>query len=203
MHDTGQPNHDHLFGIASEQGGYFTTAQARRCGFSNALLTHHARPGGRFVRVRPGLYRLRWYPSSPREDVVAAWLAAGPEEAVVSHESALEILGLSDVVPDAVHVTVPRSKRYRRAAPGVRIHTTTRELGRDDVTVREGIRITSPVRSILDSAEAGLSPEHVGAAAKQAIERGMVTERRLLEAARERGGRVAHIILQALRTARG
>ncbi len=200
MHDTkaGEPQHERLFLFASEQGGYFTAAQARRCGFSSALLGHHAREGGRFIRVRRGLYRFRQYPASPREGVLAARLAVGRDEAVVSHESALELLGLSDVVPEAVHVTVPRSKRYRPAAGGVRVHTTTRELTQADVVIRDGIRMTSPVRSILDTAEAGTAPDQVVAAAREAVERGMATKRQLLAASRQRGGRVEQLIRRAI-----
>lgn len=44
-----RPDHGSLFGIATEQAGYFTTAQSRDCGFSSPLLTHHAK-SGRFVR---------------------------------------------------------------------------------------------------------------------------------------------------------
>src|SRR5258708_21941123 len=157
MHDTdprrNQPVRARLFEIACEQGGYFTAAQAQTCGYSRALLAHHAKSAG-FIRIRQGLYRFREYPSSPREDVVAAWLAAGRETTVVSHESALDILGLSDVVPEAVHLTVPRSKRYRTASTGVAVHTTTRPIGKADVVIREGIRATAPGRSIVDSAEA-------------------------------------------------
>lgn len=192
------PDHDRLFQIASDQGGYFTAAQARQRGFSKALLAHHAAEGGRFIRVRRGLYRFRQYPPSPREDVLAAWLAVDREEAVVSHESALEILGLSDVVPEAAHITVPRSKRYRPAAPRVRVHTTTRELTPADVVVRDGMRVTSPVRSIVDAAEAGTAPEQVIAAVTQAVDRGMATEAGLLAAARERGGRVERLVRRAL-----
>src|SRR5271155_2946647 len=116
MHDNGsdrsKARRAQLFELASEQGGYFTAAEAQTCGYSRALLAHHAK-SGRFIRVRQGLYRFREYPTSPREDVIAAWLATGRETAVVSHESALDILGLSDVVPEVVHLTVPRAKRYR------------------------------------------------------------------------------------------
>lgn len=200
MHDTiaTGPDHERLFQIASEQGGYFTAAQAKQCGFSKALLAHHAGEGGRFIRVRRGLYRIRQYPPSPREDVLAAWLAADREEAVVSHESALELLGLSDVVPEAVHVTVPRSKRYRPAAPGVSVHTTTRILAPADVVVRDGIRVTSPVRSIVDAAEAGTAPEQVIAAVTQAVDRGMASEPQLRAAAGDRGGRVERLVRRAL-----
>ena len=199
MHDTRQsPDHDKLFELASEQGGYFTAGQARHCGFSHALLAHHAREGGRFTRVRRGLYRLRQFPPAPREDVLAAWLALDRDQAVVSHDSALDLLGLSDVVPEVVHVTVPRSKRYRPAAPGVRVHTTTRKMVPSDVVVRDGIRVTAPVRSILDAAEAGTAPEQVVAAAVEAIDQGLATKQQLLAAAEERSSRVEQLVRHAL-----
>jgi predicted transcriptional regulator of viral defense system len=194
---TPKPSHARLFEIASEQGGYFTATQARACGFSNALLAHHAK-SGRFLRVHRGLYRLREYPSSSREDVIAAWLATGREVAVVSHESALDILGLSDVVPELVHLIVPRAKRYRAASRGVAIHTTTRRLDKSDVVVRNGIRLTAAARSIIDAAETGTAPEQIMAAIGQALDRGMATESKLLAAARVRGTRVESLVRQAL-----
>lgn len=201
MHDTdtrrNQPLRARLFEIASEQGGYFTAAQAQTCGYSRALLAHHAK-SSRFIRIRQGLYRFREYPSSRREDVMAAWLAAGRETTVVSHESALDILGLSNVVPEAVHLTVPRSKRYRTASTGVAVHTTIRPIGKADVVVREGIRVTEPVRSIVDSAQAGTAPEQIVAAVGQALDRGIATRSKLLDAARSRGGRVERLVRQAL-----
>ena len=202
MHDdnwngAGRPNRAQLFELASEQGGYFTAAQARARGFSKALLAHHAK-SSRFIRVRQGLYRFREYPSSPREDVIAAWLATGKEVAAVSHDSALDILGLSDVVPEVVHLTVPRARRYRSASPGVAIHTTTRRLGKPDVVVRDGIRVTAPARSIIDAAEAGTAPEQIIAAVGQALDRGMATESKLLGVAKTRGGRVERLVRQVL-----
>jgi len=86
---------------------------------------------------------------------VAAWLAVGKETAVVSHESALALLDLSDVIPKAVHLTVPRSRRHLPTIPGVKVHTTTRPLGAGDVVERDGVRVTSAARTILDAAGAG------------------------------------------------
>jgi predicted transcriptional regulator of viral defense system len=129
MDDTMEPQTGYqcLFAIASEQQGYFTAKQAMACGFDGDLLAHHT-GRGRFLRVHRGVYRLRDYPSSPREEVAAAWLAAGKDAAVISHESALDLLDLSDITPGAIHITVPRSKRYVSKLPGVRVHTTTRPL---------------------------------------------------------------------------
>ncbi|MCI0589341.1 MAG: type IV toxin-antitoxin system AbiEi family antitoxin domain-containing protein [Planctomycetes bacterium] len=192
-----RPDHRRLFEVASAQAGYFTASQALACRLSRALLAHHAR-GGRFLRVGKGLYRLAQYPSSPREEVVAAWLAAGAGEAVVSHESALDLLQLSDVVPRRIHLTVPRSRRYRVGPPGASLHTTSRPFGREDLLVREGVRLTSAARSIVDAAESGTAPEQVLRAVQEALERGLVTRARLLAAARARGGRVERLLRRAL-----
>ncbi len=199
---TGQPDHRSLFDLASSQGGYFTAAQASSCGLSRSLVAHHAR-SGRFIRVRRGLYRLREYPASPREMVLAAWLAAGRDVAVVSHESALDILNLSDVVPDAVHLTVPRSRRYVPSSPGVKIHTTLQRLDPAEIVIREGVKVTSALRSIVDAADTGTAPDQIIAAVLQAVERGMATESQLVAAAHERGGRVERLVRRALEERRG
>src|SRR5215204_4399986 len=82
---------DGLYWIAESQAGYFTAEQAVGVGMDRSTLRHHARPGGRYERVRRGLYRLRHFPSSPHEHVVAAWLAVSNVPAVVSHETALDL----------------------------------------------------------------------------------------------------------------
>ncbi len=198
MHDvTATPNARGLFDLLSEQAGYFTSVQAQAQGYSAQLLGYHAERG-RFERVRRGLYRLRDYPSSPREEVMAAWLAAGRESAVVSHESALELLGLSDIVPTTIHLLVPRGRRWVRALPGVTVHTTADDLAPDEIVTRQGLRITAPTRTILDVADAGTAPEQVIMAVGQAQARGMIIAARLREAAARRDRRVRGLIERAL-----
>jgi predicted transcriptional regulator of viral defense system len=136
LNDMGRrrPNRADLFDLATEQHGYFTAAQAARCGYASDMLTYHVKQGT-FQRVHRGVYRFRDFPFSTREDLVAAWLAVGKDVAVVSHESALDLWDLSDVVPDAVHLTIPRARRSRarRPPPGVIIHTTARPWENGDV----------------------------------------------------------------------
>ena len=146
------------------------------------------------MRVHRGVYRFRDYPSHPRADVIAAWLAVGRKTSVVSHESALDLLDLSDIVPGAIHITVPRRRRGYRPPTGVALHTTTRPFREGDLVVREGMRVTGPVRSILDAADAGAAPEQIRRAAREAVERGMTTSREFVEEARKRGSRVVDLI---------
>jgi hypothetical protein len=114
---------------------------------------------------------------------MAAWLAVGKDVAVVSHESALDLHELSDVIPNAVHLTVPRSMRNLPKLPGVKIHTTTRAFEAGDVVRREGMRVTSIERTIVDSADWGTGPEQIEMAVRQALRRGKGTTPRRLEAA--------------------
>jgi predicted transcriptional regulator of viral defense system len=198
---TAPPDHGALFGVASAQAGSFTASQAAALGFSSALLSHHVR-SGRFVRVARGLYRVRDYPAQPGDEIVAAWLRQAPD-AVVSHESALEVLGLADTIADRVHLTVPRSRRRLVAQDGVAIHTTTHPLGPGDVLTRRGMGVTAPARTIADVAAAGVAPDQVTAAVHTALARGMTTPSLLREAARSRGQRVRRLIAAALASAAG
>ena len=182
--------------ISYGQDGYFTSRQARESGFSPQLLAHHVR-SGRYEHVRRGLYRLRGYPGSSHEEVRAKWLAVGAERAVVSHESALELHGLSDVLPNTVHLLVDRDDRGIRRPQGVTLHTTTKAPEPSEVVSREGIRVTDPVRSILDAAGAGTAPEQIEVAVRQALDERLATRRSLLARADRRGGRVADLVHRA------
>jgi len=200
MHDIqthSAPDIQCLADIASAYAGYFTNADAQRCGFSRALREHHDN-SGRFIRVRRGVYRLRETPASSREDVISAWLAVGREAAVVSHESALELHDLSDVIPSRVHLILPRCRRYLQTPVGATLHTTTRPLDLAEVTVREGVRLTTPTRTILDAAEAGAGPEQIERAVRQALDRGMTTTTLLREQAHGRRSRVRALVDRAI-----
>lgn len=190
------PDHATLFTVASEQAGYFTTAQAQNAGFSSPLIRHHVRTG-RFIHVARGVYRLRDYPSTPREEVLAAWLRLAPK-AVVSHESALDILGLSDIIPDAIHLTVARTFRKLTPLFGVSVHTTVRPVRPNDIVTRDGLRLTSAARTIADVAESGLGPDQVERAVRSALDRGLSTPRQLRAAASNRGRRVQNLVERAV-----
>jgi predicted transcriptional regulator of viral defense system len=190
-------DHDGLYRLAESQAGYFTAGQAITAGMDRSTLRHHARPGGRYERVRRGLYRLRHFPSSPHEHVVAAWLGL-QADAVVSHESALELYELSDVIPTAIHVSLPRAKRGQRPRAGVRFHTLDKPPGASEAGTVNGVPVTTPERSIVDSLEAGTQPDQIDMAIRQALERGLITPRRLRAAAEGRSSRVHEFIERTL-----
>ena len=131
-----------------------------------------------------GLYRLRDYPTYPREEVAAAWLAIGKDIAVVSHDSALDLHPTSSVTsfPNSVHLTVPRIKTaYAPNLPGITIHTTTKPFNSLDLVTRDGMQFASAGRTILDAAEWGTGPEQIEMAIHQAIHRGLITRNQLIQ----------------------
>jgi predicted transcriptional regulator of viral defense system len=174
MSDIQHPDAIALNQVSYGQDGYFTARQAREAGFSPQLLAHHVR-SGRYEHIRRGLYRLRGYPGSSHEEVREKWLSVGAERAVVSHESALDLHELSDVIPNSVHLLVDRDDRGIRRRQGVTLHTTTEPLEPSEVVSRAGIRVTDPVRSILDAAGAGTAPEQIEMAVRQALHDGLTT----------------------------
>jgi predicted transcriptional regulator of viral defense system len=171
-----------LYDIAERQAGYFTATQAREAGYSHASQSYHHK-AGTWLRDGWGIYRLARFPHVGGEDFVRLRLwsrdRAGVTHAVVSHESALQVYELSDVLPDATHVVVP--KRFRKKPPhGVVLHRA--DLAEGDVCERDGYRITTPLRTLLDVAATPLSLEHLEAATNEALERGLV-RRHVLEQA--------------------
>ncbi|MDW8318101.1 MAG: type IV toxin-antitoxin system AbiEi family antitoxin domain-containing protein [Anaerolineae bacterium] len=184
-----------LYEIAEQQGGYFSAQQARRQGISKSLLAHHVKQG-RLLRLRRGVYRLAHFPEMPHADLYIAWLAAG-DKAVLSHESALLLYGLTDLLPDEIHLTVPRTASRR--LPGVRFHTA--RLRPEEINRRYGLPLTTLPRTITDLIRSGVAEEWVQQAIQQALARGLTTRQALEEEARRRGGRVAAQIRATLENA--
>ncbi len=184
--------------VAESQAGYVTTKQAEQAGFHRNALRHHAREGGRLEHAGRGLYRLRFYPSSPFDHIAAAWMLTGAEIAVVSHESALELYDLSDVIPSKVHLTLPRRFRHRKALAGVRLHYPREPLADGEVRRVHGLPTTSVERTILDSLESGTQLEQIEMAVQQAVDRALTTPKRLRDAAAGRAATTRGFIERAL-----
>jgi predicted transcriptional regulator of viral defense system len=172
---------DVLYALAESQGGYVSARQAVDAGFPRQALSYHAREGGTLLRVGHGVYRLRRFPSSPHEHVVPAWLGLARADALVSHDSALELLDLTDVIADEVHITLPRSKRGSTIPDGVRAHFTDRLVGPRDRRRVSGVPVTGVERTIADVVRAGGWTEQVDLAIRQALGRGQTTVPRLSE----------------------
>lgn len=184
----GNPDYDALYKIVEDQGGYFTAAQARSVGFSWERLSNNVK-SDQFERVFRGVYRFVKFPSSRYEDLFIAWLRAGPES-VISHESALSVYGLSDIIPSEIHVIVPRTASRR--GKGIKYHIN--KLEDYEVTRREGLPVTTLPRTIADISRSGVPEEQVVMAIRDGIEKGLISFEMLRIEADKRGGRFDRIL---------
>jgi predicted transcriptional regulator of viral defense system len=155
-----------LYGIAEDQSGYFTAAQARSAGLHQVRLVQLAKQGD-IERVSRGVYRFARFPVSQLGHYMEAALwpqVRRPEVVgVVCHQSALSIHGLSDVSPAQIHLTLPTTVRLRREVPkGLVIHYAN--LASGDVERVEGVPVTVPARSIRDAHAAHLGSALIGQA---------------------------------------
>ena len=147
-----RPIFDSLVETASDHHGYVTMLQARAAGADPTQLRLLA-GSGRLEHVARGVYRVPVLPRSEHDDLAFA-IAWARGRAVVSHESALVLHDLSNVNPSVVHLTAPPDNypRAQGSAP-VRIHR--RHLPVNDVTVVDGLPVTTVARTIVDCQELG------------------------------------------------
>lgn len=174
-----------LDAVAFAQAGYFTAAQALDIGYSYQAQKHHVDTGN-WTRVDRGLFRLPNWPSS-QDDQWVRWTLWSRGLGVVSHESALQVHQLSDVDPAVIHLTVPAG--FRAQDPIIRTHTGA--AATDESVQRQGWRVTTPLRTLVDVAGGDLSQEQIDLAVTQALERGLTTRRAILRRTADESPRAA------------
>ena len=160
-----------LLETAGYQHGYFTTGQAAAAGISRrALVGREGR--GVIERIAYGLYRLRQFPVTPRDDFYA--LQTRVPAGTFSHDTALELLDVSDVLPRTIHLTVPTASGLK-PRPGITIHRS--DIEASDRILRDDLWITGLARTLLDCARAGTDAEQLLTAMAAGRERGLLGPR--------------------------
>lgn len=92
----------------------------------------------------------------------------------LSHESALAFYDISDVNPAKLHITVAPTRRIRRTPPA-RIIIHHAPLVETDITVHDGVPVTTAARAIRDCAMTNLGPALVRQAIQDARAAGWLT----------------------------
>jgi predicted transcriptional regulator of viral defense system len=135
--------------LAAAQHGVVAWRQLREAGLGCGGIELRVRRG-RLHRVHRGVYAVGHVRLTPRGRWAAVVLACG-DGAVLSHRSAAALWGFRASAASVIDVTVPsRAGRARRA--GITIHRTG-ALSASEVTLRDGISVTTPARTLLDLAE--------------------------------------------------
>jgi very-short-patch-repair endonuclease len=149
---------------------------------SDSAISRRTRAGS-LHRLHTGVYAVGHTALGPRGRWMAAVLACGPA-AALSHHAAGALWEIRATTFVLVDVTVPRTGA--RSRPGLRIHRP-RTFGDDEVTRRDGIRVTTPARTVLDLA-ASLSERELQRALDEAQVRRLATVPSLVTLARAHPG---------------
>lgn len=175
--DGTRPRKNELRELSVEQAGYFSLSQARDCGISKQLLQYMISIG-EVVKELRGLYRWAHYPTSEEDELILFWLWSNCE-GIYTHETALFLYQLSDLLPVHIHMTLPLSwRRKRLKLPGpLKLHYAS--IQEEDKAWFGSVQITKPLKTIADCAREHLSPEWLSQAITEALERGLFTMRQL------------------------
>lgn len=130
------------------QHGVVARRQLRELGLGDDAIDARCRSGA-LVRVVRGVYAAGHGRLTDRGRWMAAVLSCG-EGAVLSHRAAAVLWGIWERSPATIDVTVPRGGR--RGRPGLVVHRSGRR-GEGQVARRQGIPVTSSVRTLIDIAE--------------------------------------------------
>lgn len=145
---------ERLRDVALDQYGFVTSAQALRAGVSFASLSMMVRRG-RLEKVARGLFRVPQVPATQYDSLMKAVLWTRFSEACLSHDSALDAWGISDINPDKIHVTVAARRRITREVPhGYVIYHE--DLAPEQVTWWEGIPTVTAATAIRQCLTAGV-----------------------------------------------
>jgi predicted transcriptional regulator of viral defense system len=180
-----------LYEIAESQQGFFTTKQAKAAGFAENTHPYHVHAGN-WIREHRGIYRLASFPRGERPDLMlwSLWSRNRQEIAlgIYSHQTALSLHDLSDVMPAKLHMTVPKGFRRNSEIPRVLVLHLA-DLPQSEIGAANGVPVTKPMRTILDLLEGGeLPPATLRQALREGLRRGLIRRSEIAEARRHLAG---------------
>lgn len=176
-----------LLEAAEAQGGFFTAKQARNAGFDERNHPYHVRVGN-WVREYRGIYRLAYFPLPDRPDLIlwSLWSRDRHDapQGIYSHQTALTIHDLSDLMPAKLHMTVPKGFRRNSEVPEFLVLHRA-ELPANGIEERQGYRVTRPLQTLIDLlAEGNLPRDILQQALREALKRGIILRSEIVKADR-------------------
>jgi len=136
-----------LTALAAKQHGCFDNVQAKESGLTQDMLDTR-RAAGEIVSPCRSVYVIAGTPDTWAQRLTIACLAGGPGT-VVSHRSAAELWELLDLGGEILEITTPRRRSARLDVLDVVQHRPL-DLTARQVTTRKGIRVTNPLRTMVD-----------------------------------------------------
>jgi very-short-patch-repair endonuclease len=172
-----------LHALLRRQDGVISLDQAREIGFSDTTIRRRVATK-QWIRIAYRVYLVATHEETPRATIRAAMLSVGGDAVLVGRAAAWW-WGLLDARPAPIEIAVDRERDLHRR-PGVFL--VRRTVPDADRTVRRGIRVTTPVPTVLDAAaERGL--EEGARLMDTALQRRTVTLEALRQGQVRRSGR--------------
>lgn len=154
---------------AKQHHGLFRTRHAHMAGLTRGQIRHRI-VAGRWEQIHRDVFRLAGVPPTWHGEILAACWAGG-FRAVASHRCATALFAMPGGDRRLVEIMCPRWRRARH--DGLVVHETN-SLSVVDMTVIDGIPVTTPARTLFDLGRyrrAGV----VELALEHALRRGLVT----------------------------
>jgi hypothetical protein len=136
-----------LMELSARQYGLFSRSQALDLGISPGMLDR-ALDSGRITHEADAVYGIPGWPESWHRRLWRAYLATGPH-AVVSFETAAAIERLTNYPPGRLVLTTPHGDHHWHGLADMRQRT---DMHPDHITVMQGLRVTTVVRTLFDLA---------------------------------------------------
>ena len=164
-----------LLALCREQEGMFTSAQAHKAGVDYVQL-HRMVQRGELTRLRRGVYRHEAVFFPGNEELVAAWMSLYPEMSqfqrlqnphlgTLRTESAALIHGIGNL-RQSVFTFASSERKQTRSAD---IAMTQAQLRPDEITLVQGLPVTTPTRTVVDLLDEMNEPEHIAQVIEDAL----------------------------------
>jgi predicted transcriptional regulator of viral defense system len=164
-----------LIELAISQGGYFTAKQALKFGYSYRAQNYYVETK-QWLKEDRALYRFSFLPFSKENELIKAYFWSRDKKdiprAVISHESALYVHGIGEMISDKINLAVPKS--FRKKAPKkYLIHKD--DLGSKEIEKRDSFKVTNVVKTIIDLVEK-IDPEQLKKIVEDAYKKGLISQ---------------------------
>jgi predicted transcriptional regulator of viral defense system len=169
--------------VAAAQWGLITTAQVVEAGVPRLLLSRMV-ASGELERVTHGVYATPSAIADRLVEVRALWLSLDVRRSaeerlrdrcsagVLSHATAATMHEIGDLLDTWVEVTLPR--RYQGRRDRIRAHRAVLEP--DDVTLVDGLPVTTAARTVADLVVDGHDRDHVATVMTDALRQGLTNQ---------------------------
>lgn len=159
----------------ARSAGIFTASEAQRLGVDRKALQRGVEKGI-LVREFRGVYRLAGHKLGFADRALLATVGTG---GIASYSTAAALWGFAGFDSDGTHVTVSRCAEPPSRA-WLKVHSSRRDL-QGISAVRQGVKVTRPLRSVLDMANQHIEDDALEAFVAHCVAERLFTMRRLDE----------------------